>query len=425
MAQSAIQVNNLSKAYIIQHNNEVASSSSLRDVITHKVSSLFKSKVKDDQAKVQTEKFWALQDVSFDIEQGSRVGILGGNGAGKSTLLKIISKITEPTSGHMAVNGKVVSLLEVGTGFHAELTGRENVFLNGVILGMKRSEIKRKFDEIVDFAEVEQFLDTPVKRYSSGMYMRLAFAVAAHLEPEILIIDEVLAVGDSQFQKKCIAKMDEISRVDGRTVLFVSHNLEAVSSFCTTGIYLKKGKLVIQGSIETVCEEYASDLYGKADGFHSSNHKKIYFEKLSLRKSFLAFNEPLELNCEIYSENPEPQYIIGITIKDTYENKVGSTLLKNEEGLVKGINNLQIKLPLVNVVPGNYKIIIAIALDERLNNEDVVWDYPSFMILASEPPQHFMFPKWHPSWGGILLHEASITNRTIKQDNHYEKNLSA
>jgi lipopolysaccharide transport system ATP-binding protein len=253
----------------------------------------------------------------------------------------------------------------------------------------------------------------------------LAFAVAAHLEPEILIIDEVLAVGDSQFQKKCIAKMDEISRVDGRTVLFVSHNLEAVSSFCTSGLYLKKGKLVTQGSIETVCEEYATDLYGKTDGFHSSNHKKIYFEKVSLRKSFLAFNEPLELNCDIYSENPEPQYIIGITIKDTYENKVGSTLLKNEEGLGKGINNLQIKLPLANVVPGNYKITIAIALDERLSNEDVVWDYPSFMIIAAEPPQHFMFPKWHPSWGGILLHEASVTNLTIKQDNHYEKNLSA
>lgn len=424
MGQSAIQVSNLSKAYIIHHNNESASSSSLRDVITRKINGIFKSKSDGDKAAVQTEKFWALQDINFEIEQGSRVGILGGNGAGKSTLLKIISKITEPTSGQMAVNGKVVSLLEVGTGFHSELTGRENIFLNGVILGMKRSEIRRKFDEIVDFAEVEQFLDTPVKRYSSGMYMRLAFAVAAHLEPEILIIDEVLAVGDSQFQKKCIAKMDEISRVDGRTVLFVSHNLEAVSSFCTTGLYLKKGKLVTQGSIETVCEEYATDLYGKADGFHSSNHKKIYFEKVSLRKSFLAFNEPLELNCDIYSENPIYQYIIGITIKDTYENKVGSTLLKSECGLIEGINSLQIKLPLINVVPGNYKITIAIALDERLNNEDVVWDYPSFMIIAAEPPQHFMFPKWHPSWGGILLNEASITNRTTKQDNHYEKNLS-
>ena len=425
MGQSAIQVNNLSKAYIIQHNNESASSSSLRDVITRKVSGIFKPKAKNDKGAVQTEKFWALQDINFDIEQGSRVGILGGNGAGKSTLLKIISKITEPTSGQMTVNGKVVSLLEVGTGFHAELTGRENIFLNGVILGMKRAEIRRKFDEIVDFAEVEQFLDTPVKRYSSGMYMRLAFAVAAHLEPEILIIDEVLAVGDSQFQKKCIAKMDEISRVDGRTVLFVSHNLEAVSSFCTTGLYLKKGRLVTQGSIESVCEEYATDLYGKTEVFHSSNHKKIYFEKVSLRKSFLAFNEPLELNCEIYSENIQPQYIIGITIKDTYENKVGSTLIKSEEGLVKGINSIQINLPLANVVPGNYKITIAVALDERLNNEDVVWDYPSFMIIAAEPPQHFMFPKWHPSWGGILLHEALITNRTIKQDHHYEKDLSA
>ena len=253
-----IEVNNLSKNYIISHQNGRVANANLREVIGHRVKKIFS--FHDAQKKINnhtTEKFWALNDISFSIEQGNRVGILGSNGAGKSTLLKILSKIIEPTEGQVKVNGHVVSLLEVGTGFHPELTGRENVFLNGVILGMSRAEIRKKFDEIVAFAEVEKFLDTPVKKYSSGMYMRLAFAVAAHLEPEILIIDEVLAVGDARFQKKCLAKMEEISRKEGRTVLFVSHNIEAVRSFCDTGIYLNSGKLIVQGDIETVADRYA------------------------------------------------------------------------------------------------------------------------------------------------------------------------
>ena len=191
---------------------------------------------------VAHEEFWALKDVNFDIQQGDRVGIIGRNGAGKSTLLKILSRITEPTSGRVRIRGRVASLLEVGTGFHPELTGRENIFLNGAILGMSKAEITRKFDEIVAFAEVERFLDTPVKHYSSGMYVRLAFAVAAHLEPEILIVDEVLAVGDAQFQKKCLGKMESAGS-EGRTVLFVSHNMVAIKSLCSTGIVLNKGKI--------------------------------------------------------------------------------------------------------------------------------------------------------------------------------------
>jgi len=204
-----------------------------------------------------TEEFWALKDVSFDVQQGERVGIIGRNGAGKTTLLKLLSRITEPTTGKVYLKGRVASLLEVGTGFHPELTGRENVFLNGAILGMSKAEITKKFDEIVAFAEVEKFLDTPVKRYSSGMYVRLAFAVAAHLEPEILVVDEVLAVGDAAFQKKCLGKMEEVGR-EGRTVLFVSHNMQAVLSLCTKAMLISHGRLDQVGEVQDIIDRYVS-----------------------------------------------------------------------------------------------------------------------------------------------------------------------
>ena len=212
----------------------------------------------DSTESTDETEFWALRDVSFEIKQGEVVGIIGRNGAGKSTLLKVLSRITEPTTGRIALKGRVASLLEVGTGFHPELTGRENIFLNGAILGMHRSEIKAKFDEIVAFAEVEKFLDTPVKRYSSGMYVRLAFAVAAHLEPEVLIVDEVLAVGDTQFQKKCLGKMSEVAH-GGRTVLFVSHNMAAVRGLCSRGLILANGSLILDSSINEAIKHYVSD----------------------------------------------------------------------------------------------------------------------------------------------------------------------
>ncbi|HEX4124951.1 MAG TPA: ABC transporter ATP-binding protein [Tepidisphaeraceae bacterium] len=206
----------------------------------------------------QGDWFWAVQDVSFEIKRGDVVGVIGRNGAGKSTLLKLLSRITEPTTGRAVLRGRVASLLEVGTGFHPELSGRENVYLNGSILGMKKAEIDRKFDEIVAFAEIEKFLDTPVKRYSSGMYVRLAFAVAAHLEPEILIVDEVLAVGDAQFQRKCLGKMQEVAAGQGRTVLFVSHNMPAVRSLCRTGIVMERGRLAMRGSAEECVARYVN-----------------------------------------------------------------------------------------------------------------------------------------------------------------------
>lgn len=237
-----IRAENISKKYLIGHNNR-ESSPDLRETLTKLAYNAVHPFSYFAQAADQAwEEFWALKDVSFEVKQGDRIGIIGRNGAGKSTLLKILSRITEPTSGRISIKGRVASLLEVGTGFHPDLTGRENIYLNGAILGMSRAEIRRKFAEIVDFAEVEKFIDTPVKRYSSGMYVRLAFAVAAHLEPEILIVDEVLAVGDAQFQKKCLGKMEDVGR-EGRTVLFVSHNMNAIEQLCTCAIMLDGGMM--------------------------------------------------------------------------------------------------------------------------------------------------------------------------------------
>jgi lipopolysaccharide transport system ATP-binding protein len=250
LSDIVIKAEGLGKKYIISH-EAPEKYTALRDVINSKAKGLF-NKAK----KTAREEFWALKDISFEVKRGEAIGIIGRNGAGKSTLLKILSRITEPTEGRIEISGRTSSLLEVGTGFHPELTGRENIFLNGAILGMSRTEIKKKFDAIVDFSGVEKFLDTPVKRYSSGMYLRLAFAVAAHLEPEILMVDEVLAVGDAEFQKKCLGKMDEVSKKEGRTVLFVSHNISAVKSLCQKGILLDKGRITGLGSMEEVALNY-------------------------------------------------------------------------------------------------------------------------------------------------------------------------
>ncbi len=255
MSDSIIKIEYLSKKYILSH-QQAGAYRTFREAVTEKIKNLGKHVIPPFR-----EEFWALKDVSLEVRKGERLGIIGRNGAGKSTLLKILSRITEPTRGKVSIRGRVACLLEVGTGFHPELTGRENIYLNGSILGMRRIEIKRRFDEIVAFSEVEKFLDTPVKHYSSGMYVRLAFAVAAHLEPEIMLVDEVLAVGDAAFQKKCLGKMEDVSAKEGRTVLFVSHNMDAVSRLCSQAIYLSHGQIKESGDIETVINKYiASDL---------------------------------------------------------------------------------------------------------------------------------------------------------------------
>jgi len=254
---TVIRIENLGKKYIIGHQRQ-ARYQTLRDTMMHTARGIWqrmRHPLSPNRESIDLEELWALKDVNFEVQQGERLGIIGPNGAGKSTLLKVLSRITEPTTGKVRIKGRVSSLLQVGTGFHPELTGRENIFLNGAILGMTRQEVKRKFDEIIAFAELEKFLDTPVKRYSSGMYVRLAFAVAAHLEPEILLVDEVLAVGDANFQKKCLGKMGNVAQ-EGRTVLFVSHNMVAMQTLCPRVIWLDDGETKRDGQAVQVISDY-------------------------------------------------------------------------------------------------------------------------------------------------------------------------
>ncbi|GBO56890.1 ABC transporter, ATP-binding protein [Pseudanabaena sp. lw0831] len=316
MSDVVIRVENLSKKYIIGHQKQ-EHHTSFRDVISNGAKSLWQGFTSDRKGLLcdHSEEFWAIKDMSFEIKQGDRVGIIGRNGAGKSTLLKILSRITEPTSGRISIKGRVASLLEVGTGFHPELTGRENIYLNGAILGMDRSEIKKKFDEIVAFAEVEKFLDTPVKRYSSGMYVRLAFAVAAHLEPEILIVDEVLAVGDAAFQKKCLGKMEDVAEKEGRTVLFVSHNIGAIKTLCNQGLVLNTGNLIYFGAINGAIEEYnttrnkfISHHYLASQENHNPYIKEIKVFQEGIKDDHFQMDLPVHISCEF--DNKEVKDIV-------------------------------------------------------------------------------------------------------------------
>ena len=311
----AVSVRGLSKAYTIAHNAE--NHTTAGEALMHRL--------KNPLAKSETETFWALKDVEFDIQKGDVVGIIGRNGAGKSTLLKVLSRITEPTTGQIDLYGRVGSLLEVGTGFHPELTGRENVYLNGAILGMKKSEIARQFDAIVDFSGTEQFLDTPVKRYSSGMYVRLAFAVAAHLNPEILIIDEVLAVGDAEFQKKCLGKMQDVAD-SGRTVLFVSHNMTAVQTLCNRAIWLSKGGVVAEGIASQIVPDYFNKTLTNVseqiwdDAEAAPGDEKVRLHRLSVRPSqsdpsdAITVRTPITLEFEYWNLQPDTYLNLSIDL---------------------------------------------------------------------------------------------------------------
>jgi lipopolysaccharide transport system ATP-binding protein len=328
MSDTVIRVENLGKKYIIGHQKQERYTA-LRDVIVDGSKSLGRKLLKPLGKKMSdpaVNDFWALKDVSFEIKQGDRVGIIGRNGAGKSTLLKILSRITEPTKGRISIKGRVASLLEVGTGFHPELTGRENIYLNGAILGMSQAEIKRKFDEIVAFAEVEKFLDTPVKRYSSGMYVRLAFAVAAHLEPEILVVDEVLAVGDVQFQNKCLGKMQDVA-TNGRTVIFVSHQMAAISNLCSSCMLLQNGELSFHGRTDSAINRYLA-LSTKAREEAKGN----------LQPFRPSWARPLIMSVRILASNGQEQtsFALGsdITFEMTFATQDATTLTNPVMGVV-------------------------------------------------------------------------------------------
>lgn len=320
----------------------------------------------DRSTKADSDYVWSLRDINFEINQGDAVGIIGRNGAGKSTLLKLLSKVTKPTTGKIHTNGRIASLLEVGTGFHPEMTGRENVFLNGAILGMTRKEITRKFDEIVAFSGVERYIDTPVKRYSSGMYVRLAFAVAAHLESEILIVDEVLAVGDAEFQKKCLGKMGDVTKGEGRTVLFVSHNMAAVKQLCNSGILMKFGNITDQGDINKVLENYIINEL-------SPNSQFTYIENLSkkaqIKKVKLYNNKNVEtsefgheddINIDISFVNREVKngVRVNIAILDKFENTIFVSRRIFES---KGEHNFTVKIKGNVLIPNTY--VYSVALD--------------------------------------------------------------
>ena len=380
MSDIIIKAEHVGKSYLIGHQRQQGYTA-LRDVVSQKVRGAAKN-IKNTLTGTQLiagqeiEEFWALKDVSFEINQGDAVGIIGRNGAGKSTLLKVLSRITEPTTGKITLNGRVASLLEVGTGFHPELTGRENIYLNGAILGMSRAEIKSKFDEIVDFSGVEKFLDTPVKRYSSGMYVRLAFSVAAHLEPEILVVDEVLAVGDAEFQKKCLGKMKDVTEKGGRTVLFVSHNMAAIKSLCNRAIVLENGKVTFTGNTSAAINYY---LQGKT----GNQHLKI-FDKEYRREEFIL-NE-ISINAKGKNiEEPLDEYQIiefntVITIKDEKAERLHVTyVIKGDDGidlftfshinagvkLKKGINKLKCIFPKGFLNIGTFFFTLYIIKDSR------------------------------------------------------------
>jgi len=388
MSDTAIRVEKLSKRY------EIGLSSRQHETIRERVSesfqSLFRFRNRGRDATISpaatgeaSSTFWALKDISFDLKQGEVLGIIGRNGAGKSTLLKILSRITEPTEGRAELHGRVGSLLEVGAGFHSELTGRENVFLSGVILGMKRSEIQRKFDDIVEFAGVEKFIDTPVKRYSSGMYVRLAFAVAAHLEPEILIVDEVLAVGDASFQTRCLGKMGDVAR-QGRTVLFVSHNLGAISNLCSSAMWLDGGRLISRGDVESTIASYikSTTTSGESDS-NRWRHTGTGEARITNARLLDSTGMPctsfgmgdtliVELDVQFFRPFPSVNIALGIRRVD-----LGIEVLHLEsedcglvlEDISPGTRRLRIEIPNCTLYPAMYRI------SPHIWNPSVIYDY--------------------------------------------------
>jgi len=380
MSKPIIEINGVSKKYSIGSKEPYFS---LRDVI----SGLVKSPInylrpkKNVGGGLLESEFWALKDISFNVEQGEVIGIIGRNGAGKSTLLKLLSRITPPTTGEIVLRGRMASLLEVGTGFHPELTGRENIYLNGAILGMKRWEINNKFKQIIEFAEIEKFLDSPVKHYSSGMYMRLAFAVAAHLEPEILVVDEVLAVGDAEFQKKCLGKMEDVSKHDGRTILFVSHNLNAIEQLCKKIIWLDKGQ-VKQNSknVPSITQSYLNQSFVLKDNFIWNKTSKEYEnEYFDLQKIFLSNSnneviknqcsnkEDFNLNIEFSISKLDAGLNIGYAIYSEDNQTLYWSCSTDKKALEWpklqiGLNRLSTKIPSGLLNNGKYKVEIFASL---------------------------------------------------------------
>lgn len=367
----------------------------------------------DRTTKTESGVVWSLKDINFEIEQGDAVGIIGRNGAGKSTLLKILSRITSPTTGSIKTKGRIASLLEVGTGFHPELTGTENIYLNGAVLGMRKAEIKRKFDEIVEFSGVERYIDTPVKRYSSGMYVRLAFAVAAHLESEILIVDEVLAVGDAEFQKKCLGKMGEVSRGEGRTVLFVSHNMGAVSQLCSTLILLENGKIEFKGNVNdgyNIYQKHAANDFQREYVSLINDHianQPAHISSINLDNSQfndLATNEPLLFRIGIKSNKEIANHRIGVKINTIDGKPIG---LLFSEPIVSMLSNTELEVTLQvknhNLAKGVYVVDFSLGVgneEEAISELHVIQGAITFGISKKNMVSETKISNWNKlNWG--------------------------
>ena len=394
MSNPVIKVENLGKKYIIQHQDS-AGYSTLRDTLVTTSKSIINSIIHPRAAKkTNTEEFWALKNVNFTINEGDRLGIIGRNGAGKSTLLKVLSRITEPTTGRIKLKGRIASLLEVGTGFHPELSGRENIFLNGAILGMSKIEIEQKFDEIVAFSEVEKFLDTPVKRYSSGMYVRLAFAVAAHLEPEILIVDEVLAVGDTAFQQKCLGKMEEVGE-NGRTVIFVSHNMATVKQLCNKACLLANGTLLDMGEPGEMIASYMENTVGsrKPDGQRNYQHVKgdrraeitqITINNIESGEVIVPVFGKLKIALEYQVNEPVKQLEFFILIHSLKTGEIISSSWQKdiEQHVIPQLPKETINIEFMNhLLPGKY--VISAGIQEFQKSVDRVDYAESFVVEAA------------------------------------------
>lgn len=364
MSDTVISVENISKQYRL---GQVG-----RRTISHDVNRWYqrmrgnedpylKIGQENDRSKKGTSEYvWALQNINFEVKQGEVLGIIGRNGAGKSTLLKILSKVTAPTKGDIKIKGRIASLLEVGTGFHPDLSGRDNIFLNGAILGMTRKEIQKKFDQIVDFAGVERYIDTPVKRYSSGMYVRLAFAVAAHLEPEILIVDEVLAVGDVEFQKKCLGKMKDVSVNDGRTVLFVSHNLNAVENLCKNAIVLEKGKTIFKSTAPNAIAEYIR-INNKYNGTEYNGNGVIKKATIASEQLQESYKSNMRIDVEFRHTQDIRNVVLGVVIKDNFDTPMIGVNNKHYTDAVLNINKvssgtISVAFRNMALLPGNYRV---------------------------------------------------------------------
>ncbi len=359
-----IEVKNISKRYTITH--ERGGYVALRDVIATTLRKPFafaKTKARRMVGLEKKEEFWALKNVSFEINKGEIVGVIGANGAGKSTLLKILSQITPPTEGEIILRGKVGSLLEVGTGFHPELTGRENIFLNGAIMGMTGKEIARKFDQIVEFAGIGKFIDTPVKRYSSGMYVRLAFSVAAHMEPEILLVDEVLAVGDAEFQKKCLGKMEEVTRDQKRTIMFISHNLDAIKRLCPRTILFSKGKIDKIGPTDEIINHYLHTADTPSVVVPRATSKDFHITRLQSvhgnnRPWTFPYGEPIEVEVELEVLVDQPSFQIGFFIDSINSERVGS-VHDDVRQLEKGTHIIKVQIQNI-LLPNSYELGVSV-----------------------------------------------------------------